>query len=186
MALIGREDVDDHGTQINENPAAVSVSLSPRDGEPVDPHGLCDRVRDRARLDLRAARHDDERVGDDRSALEIDNRDVLTFFIFGSGADGGQEIRQCEPFRNKPRRAGQFGAAGLGLKILSRLPRSNRLRTRPGGRAVSRHKASGKGEAPDTSTVSRRFPEILAPGMTAKNFCAASVCGAMAIWRLRK
>src|SRR6185312_4224360 len=64
--VFGCEDVDDDAAEIDQDPAAVRVSLSPCDREAGVLRLLDDGVRDRARLDLRATRGDDEMIGDDR------------------------------------------------------------------------------------------------------------------------
>jgi hypothetical protein len=61
---------DDVG-EIDEDPSAVVVALGARNVEPVLFRGVDDRVGDRTRLNFRAARDDDERIGDGGPALEI-------------------------------------------------------------------------------------------------------------------
>ncbi len=51
-----------------------------------------DRVGDRARLDRRAAGDDDEGVGDDGTAGEIEDRDVLALLVLRGVAREGDEI----------------------------------------------------------------------------------------------
>ncbi len=84
----------DDRPQIDQDPAAVVIALGPGDRVAVLPRGLDDRVGDRPGLDLRAAGGDDERVGDDGAAIEVENGDVLAFFVFGGGADDVDEFRQ--------------------------------------------------------------------------------------------
>ena len=103
MTLIGGEHVNDDRAEIDEDPAAVAIPLGARDRESIRARGLGNRVGDRARLDFRAPRHNDERIGYDRAALEIDDRDVLAFFIVGGGMNGSQKIRQCESFPKSAR-----------------------------------------------------------------------------------
>jgi hypothetical protein len=54
-------------------------------------------------LNFRAPRHDDEGIGNDCAALEIDDRNILAFFVVGGGVNGSQKIRQCE---SSPKPAG--------------------------------------------------------------------------------
>jgi hypothetical protein len=86
--------VGDDRPQIDQDPAAVAVALGSGDGVTVFARGLDDRVGDRASLDLRAAGGDDERVGDDGAAVEVEDRDVLGFLVLGGGADDVDEFRQ--------------------------------------------------------------------------------------------
>jgi len=83
-----------HRAEIDQDPAAVGIPLGARDRQTVLANALGDRIGDRARLDGRAAGDDDERVSDDRSAVEIEDGDVLALFVFGGGADDVDEFRQ--------------------------------------------------------------------------------------------
>ena len=60
--------MDDHVAEIDEDPSAVGITLGAGDVEAVLAGSLGDAVGDRARLDLRAARRDDERIGNDRAS----------------------------------------------------------------------------------------------------------------------
>ena len=84
----------DDRTKIDQDPPAVGVTLRTGDRKAVVANRLGDRVGDRAGLDLRAAGGDDERVGDDGAAIEVEDGDVLAFFVFGGGADDVDEFRQ--------------------------------------------------------------------------------------------
>ena len=84
----------DHGADVDQDPAAVGVPLGARDREPILAGRLDDRVGDRSRLNLRAARDDDERVGDDGTPIEVEDGDILAFLVFGGGADDVDEFRQ--------------------------------------------------------------------------------------------
>ncbi len=99
--MLGREDVDDDVAQIDEDPAAVAVALGARDRAAVGAYGLGDRVGDGAGLDVGAARRDDERVGDDRAALEGKDDDVFGFAVFGGGADDIDQVSQCAILRKR-------------------------------------------------------------------------------------
>jgi hypothetical protein len=81
-------------SQIDQDPAAVAVALGSGNGITVFARRLDDRVGNRAGLDLRAPGGDDERVGDDGAAVEVEDRDVLGFLVFGGGADDVDEFRQ--------------------------------------------------------------------------------------------
>ena len=80
--------------EIDQDPAAVAIALGARDVEAVFARGVGDRIGDRARLDFRAAGDDDERVGDDGPAVEVEDGDIFAFFVFGCGADDVDEFRQ--------------------------------------------------------------------------------------------
>ncbi|HZX67264.1 MAG TPA: hypothetical protein VFE70_00195 [Candidatus Elarobacter sp.] len=91
LPLLGGEDVDDDVTEIDQDPAAVGMAL----GAAAHTCGLRlldDRVGDRACLNRRAAGHDDERIGDDGTSGEIEDRDVLGFFVVRGLADQRDEI----------------------------------------------------------------------------------------------
>src|SRR6185312_4503262 len=80
--------------EIDQNPAAVRIPLGARDAEAVLPGRFGDRVGNRAGLDLRAPGDHHERIGNDGAAGQIEDRDVLAFFLFGGGADDVDEFRQ--------------------------------------------------------------------------------------------
>lgn len=79
--------MDDHGAKVDQYPAAVAIALGARDRKPMLFGGFGDGVGNRARLDFRAPTHDDEGISDDRAAVQIQDGDVFSFFIFGRGAD---------------------------------------------------------------------------------------------------
>jgi hypothetical protein len=92
--LLGSENVGDDGPQIDENPAAVGVAFRARDRK-TGGAGFChDRVRDRTRLNLRAAGGDDERVGDDRASVERKREDVLALEVERGVPDQVDQFRQ--------------------------------------------------------------------------------------------
>jgi hypothetical protein len=62
--------------------------------EPVLAGCVGDRIGDRAGLDFRAAGNDDERIGNDGPAVEVQDGDILAFLVFGGGADDVDEFRQ--------------------------------------------------------------------------------------------
>jgi hypothetical protein len=74
--------------EIDQYPAAVVIAFRAGNSEAGAADGLDDRVGDRPGLDLRAAGHDDERIGNDRAALEIQDREIFAFLVFGRTADG--------------------------------------------------------------------------------------------------
>ena len=84
-ALLGGEDVRHDGSGIDQDPAAVGVAFGTRDREAGRAGLRDDCVRDRARLDFRAAGDDDERIGNDGPAIEVQDRDILALFVFGGG-----------------------------------------------------------------------------------------------------
>jgi len=88
------EHVHHQRAEADQHPAAVGVPLGARDRQAVLANALGDRIGDRARLDGRAAGDDDELVGDDGPPVEIEDGDVLAFFVFGGGADDVDEFRQ--------------------------------------------------------------------------------------------
>jgi hypothetical protein len=83
--LVGRENVRDDIAEIDQDPAAVGVALGTGDRKAVFPHCVGNRIGDRARLDFRAAGNDDERIGNDGPAIEVQDRDILALFVFGGG-----------------------------------------------------------------------------------------------------
>jgi hypothetical protein len=71
--------------EVDQDPAAVLIALGAGDREAVFPRCIGDRIGDRARLDFRAAGDDDERIGDDGPAVEVQDGDILAFLVFGGG-----------------------------------------------------------------------------------------------------
>ncbi len=96
MALIGGEHVHHDRPEIDQNPAAVVVAFGSGNREAVAARCFGNRVGDRARLDFRSAGHDDERVGDDRATLEVENREIFAFLVVDRTLDGGKEFGQNE------------------------------------------------------------------------------------------
>ena len=80
--------------EIDQDPAAVGVSLRTGDLEAVLADRVGDRIGNRAGLDFRAAGNDDERIGNDGPAIEVQDGDILAFLVFGGGADDVDEFRQ--------------------------------------------------------------------------------------------
>ena len=105
----------DDGPKIDEDPTAVGVALGPCDWEASFLGLLDDGVGDRARLDLRAARRDDEGVGDDRAAFEWQDDDVVGFAVGGRVQDDFEQIRQRRFSRaSEPRARREFGVRPRG------------------------------------------------------------------------
>lgn len=88
--------MDDDGAEIDQNPAAVIIAFGPGDGEAGAANRLDDRIGDGPGLNLGPPGDDDEGVGNDRAAFEIEERELFAFFVFRRGADGCQEIGQSE------------------------------------------------------------------------------------------
>jgi hypothetical protein len=86
--------VRDDRTEIDQDPTAIGVPLRTRHPESVLAGGVRDGVGDRSRLNFRAPGDDDERIGNDGPAVQVEDRDVLSFFVFGGGADDVDEFRQ--------------------------------------------------------------------------------------------
>jgi hypothetical protein len=86
--------VGDDIAEVDQNPAAVGVALGTGDRKAILPHRIRDRIGDRAGLNFRAAGDDDERIGNDGPALEVQDGDILAFLVFGGGADDVDEFRQ--------------------------------------------------------------------------------------------
>jgi hypothetical protein len=86
--------VCDDRTQIDQDPAALSVPLRTRHREAVLARRIGNRVGDRPRLNFRAPGDDDERIGNDGPAVEVEDGDILAFLVFGGGADDVDEFRQ--------------------------------------------------------------------------------------------
>jgi hypothetical protein len=86
--------VRDDRAEVDQDPAAVRVPLRTRDRKAVLTNGIRNGIGDRARLNFRAPGDDDERIGNDGPAVQIEDRDVLALLVFGGGADDVDEFRQ--------------------------------------------------------------------------------------------
>lgn len=81
LALLGSKDVDNRVPQVEQDPAAVGVALDPLHRVAFGFGALGNRVGDRARLNLRAAGNDDERVGEDRAPAYVDGDKIFALFL---------------------------------------------------------------------------------------------------------
>jgi hypothetical protein len=80
-ALLRRKHVHDHAPCVKQDPASVGVTFETRAAETGAFERFRNRIRDRARLDLRAPGHDQKCVGEDRLADQVDCLKVLPFFV---------------------------------------------------------------------------------------------------------
>lgn len=81
--------MDDHIAEVNQDPAAGGVALEARRLEAVlFVRGLGHTVRQGVELAFAAARADDEVIGERALALQVEQDDVLGFFVF-EGFDEG-------------------------------------------------------------------------------------------------
>jgi hypothetical protein len=73
--------VHDYVTEVEENPRAIRVSFDAPDGIAVAPDGFDDGVGNGARLDLRTAADDRERIGQDRPPAHVKKSEGFAFFV---------------------------------------------------------------------------------------------------------
>jgi hypothetical protein len=97
-AILRGENVRYDAAEIDQDPTAVGIALRPSDTVSGFPGALDDRIRNRASLNVRAAVHDDECVGENRTASQIEDGDVFAFLFLRGASDDVDEIRlmwQC-------------------------------------------------------------------------------------------
>jgi hypothetical protein len=84
--------------EIDQDPTTVGISLRPSDTVSGFPRALDDCIRNRASLNVRAAVYDDECVGENRTASQVEDGDVFAFLLLRGASDDVDEIRlmrQC-------------------------------------------------------------------------------------------
>jgi hypothetical protein len=81
LPLFGREHVDDCVAQVQKNPAAVGVALYALDRMPLGLGALDDRIDDGARLNLRTAGDEYERIGQNRATGYVDGNKIFALFL---------------------------------------------------------------------------------------------------------
>lgn len=116
LALVGRKDVNDDVAEIDQNPGTVVVTLDSRGFETVLLRSLDDTVGDGARLNLRTAGEDGERVGEDRTVSYVDLDEIFGFLFFGGVAYDVDQISDGvlpSVVRNAWRAANVFGATAV-------------------------------------------------------------------------
>jgi len=116
LPLLGREDVDDRVSEIEQNPGAVSVALDSFDREPLSLAALHDGVGDGSRLNLRASGHDCKRVGENRAAADVDGDEIFALFLERGVADDVDQFSDgstpCALEAEKARRMASVRGAG--------------------------------------------------------------------------
>ena len=97
VALGGREDVHDDGTEVEQHPVRDRETLASDRPELLAPEAFEDPVRDRVQLALRTAGADHEIVGERRNAGEIQKDDFGSLLGFG-GSYGKQQFWSAKTF----------------------------------------------------------------------------------------
>src|SRR6185503_19083833 len=73
--------MDDHRSDVEQDPGAVGVAFLARDASVVRSGGFDDRIGDGAGLDLGPSGDDGERVREDRPRADLERDELLTFFF---------------------------------------------------------------------------------------------------------
>ena len=88
----------DDAAEIDQDPTAFGIALRARDAIAGFPRAFDDRVGDRSRLHVRAAVYDNERIGENGAASQIEDGEVFAFFLFRCVTNDVNEtrlMRQC-------------------------------------------------------------------------------------------
>ena len=94
LPLLRREHMDDDATRVEQYPAAVGVALDACGAEPTLAQCQRDRIGNRARLNLRTSGRDDECIGENALADQIDRLNIFSFLIERRLAHGLKQIAQ--------------------------------------------------------------------------------------------
>ena len=90
--MLRRKDVNDHRTEIQEDPAAFGVAFDACDPPPGGLDRLDDSVGDRSGLDLRTPGDQREVIGEDRFRTDLERLELLALFLLRGRAD---DINEC-------------------------------------------------------------------------------------------
>jgi hypothetical protein len=103
----GPEQVHDHVAGVDQHPVAVRQALDPGAAVPGVLQSAQEMIGHRTDVTMRTARGDDHAVGDRALTLQVDEDDVLRFFVVEAFEDEAfQGLRPLIVLRGLARRAG--------------------------------------------------------------------------------